>query len=70
MNNGSAEVGEGGRTLCYPFGGGFVAWSGKGSKAVRQEESREYKAHELTTINGCVMMGMGGRAAGTDTKPE
>lgn len=29
-----------------------------------------YKAYGLTTIIGCVMMGMGERAADTETKPE
>ena len=71
VNNGSAKTEERGRTLweSCPFGEDSVAWSRKGSKAVLEEGSREYKTHELTTINGCVMMGMG-RAAGTDTKPE
>ena len=61
VNNGSAETEERERTLweSYPLGGGFVAWSRKGSKAVYKGGSREYKTHELTTISGCVMMGMG-----------
>lgn len=62
MNNGSAETGERGRTLRErrPGGEGFEAWKQKGSKARLGGGSREYKAHELTTITGCVMMGMGG----------
>ena len=38
-----------------------TSWPGaEGSKAMLEGESGEYKAHELTTISGCVMMGMGG----------
>lgn len=72
VNDGSAETRERGRTLWEnrPLGGGFVVWNREGSKAMLEGESREYKAHELTTISGCVMMGMGERAAGTETKPE
>lgn len=63
VNIRSAGKKGGGRTLWggYPVGEGFVAWSGKGSQAKHEGESREYKAHGLTTISGCVMMGMGGR---------
>jgi hypothetical protein len=39
-----------------------ASWPGaeKGVKQCMEGERGEYKAHELTTISGCVMMGMGG----------
>ena len=52
------------------LGRGLRCLEQEGSQAKHEGESREYKAHGLTTISGCVMMGMGEGAADTETKPE
>ena len=46
------------------MGEGYVTWGEEGSQAMHEGGSREYKAHGLTTISGCVMMGMGGESSG------
>ena len=72
VNNGSAEIGGRGRTLWEgcPLRGGFVTWSREGSQAMVRGRRGEYKAHELTTITGCVMMGMGGEREQRARKPN